>query len=125
MQSITANSPTNKSDSWRSSWVPPTFSRLQLQAEKARRDLYEFVAQAWHVLEPATPFLKGLHVEAICQHLQAVTEGRIGHLVITGPPGHAKSLLTAVCWPAWVWIDNPQTRWLFASYSANLSVRDS
>jgi len=46
-------------------------------------------------------------------------------LIINVPPGHAKSLLTAVFWPAWVWIDNPQTRWLFASYSAQLSVRDS
>ena len=77
------------------------------------------------MLEPATPFLQGLHVEAICQHLQAVTEGRIGNLIINVPPGHAKSLLTAVFWPAWVWIANPQTRWLFASYSAQLSVRDS
>ena len=124
MQSITANSPTTKSGSLRPSF-PPTFSRLQLQAEKARRHLTEFVAQAWHVLEPATPFVKGLHVEAICQHLQAVTEGRIGNLIINVPPGHAKSLLTAAFWPAWVWIDNPQIRWLFASYSAQLSVRDS
>jgi hypothetical protein len=35
----------------------------------------------------------------------------------------AKSLLTAVFWPAWVWINRPNLRWLFASYSANLSVR--
>ena len=77
------------------------------------------------MLEPATRFVKGLHVEAICRHLQAVAEGRIGNLIINVPPGHAKSLLTAVFWPAWVWIDNPQTRWLFASYSAQLSVRDS
>jgi hypothetical protein len=77
------------------------------------------------VLEPATPFVRGLHVQAICQHLQAVTEGRIGNLIINVPPGHAKSLLTAAFWPAWVWIDNPQIRWLFASYSAQLSVRDS
>jgi predicted phage terminase large subunit-like protein len=34
-------------------------------------------------------------------------------------------LLTAVFWPAWVWIQQPQTRWLFASYAASLSVRDS
>ena len=73
MQSITATSPTNKSGSLRPLWLPP-ISRLQLQAEKARRDLSEFVAQAWPVLEPATRFVKGLHVEAICRHLQAVAE---------------------------------------------------
>jgi hypothetical protein len=57
--------------------------------------------------------------------LQAVTEGRLRNLIINVPPGHAKSLRAGVFWPAWVWIDRPQTRWLFASYAANLSVRDS
>jgi predicted phage terminase large subunit-like protein len=96
-----------------------------LRAEKARRNLHEFVKQAWPVLEPSTPFVNGIHVEAICAHLQAVTEGRVANLIINVPPGHAKSLLAAVFWPAWVWIDAPQTRWLFASYAASLSVRDS
>jgi hypothetical protein len=54
-----------------------------------------------------------------------VTEGRLGDLIINVPPGHAKSLLTAVFWPAWVWISQPHIRWLFASYAAGLSVRDS
>jgi predicted phage terminase large subunit-like protein len=30
-----------------------------------------------------------------------------------------------VFWPAWVWISQPEIRWLFASYAAELSVRDS
>jgi predicted phage terminase large subunit-like protein len=96
-----------------------------LKAEKARRSLYEFVVQAWHVLEPETPFVDGMHMRAICEHLQAITECRIRNLIINVPPGHAKSLLTAVFWPAWVWIDRPESRWLFASYSASLSLRDS
>ena len=100
-------------------------SPFHLRAEKARRHLYEFVVQAWHVLEPGARFVDGIHVHAICGHLQAVTQGRIRNLIINVPPGHAKSLLTAVFWPAWVWIDRPETRWLFASYSATLSVRDS
>ena len=78
---------------------------MRLKAEKARRRLHEFVMQAWHVLEPETPFVEGIHVLAICDHLQAVTEGRIRNLIINVPPGHAKSLLTAVFGPAWVWID--------------------
>jgi hypothetical protein len=74
---------------------------------------------------PDTPFVVGIHVRAICDHLQAITEGRMRNLIINVLPGHAKSLLSVVFWPAWVWIDRPQTRWLFASYSAMLSVRDS
>jgi predicted phage terminase large subunit-like protein len=83
------------------------------------------VKQAWHVLEPGTPFVDGIHVHAICDHLQAVSEGRLRNLIINVPPGHAKSLLGAVFWPAWVWIDHPQTRWLFSSYREPLATRDS
>jgi len=96
-----------------------------VQAEKARRRLHEFVVQAWHVLEPGTPFTDGIHVRAICEHLQAVTEGRIHNLIVNVPPGHAKSLLTTVFWPAWVWILDPQTRWLFSSHREALATRDS
>jgi hypothetical protein len=45
-----------------------------------------------------TEFVEGLHIDAICSHLQAVTEGRIRNLIINVPPGHAKSLLTGVFW---------------------------
>jgi hypothetical protein len=97
----------------------------QVKAEKARRCLKEFVMQAWPILEPETHFVDGLHINAICSHLQAVTEGRIQNLIINVPPGHAKSLLVGVFWLAWVWIDHPHTRWLFNSYREPLATRDS
>lgn len=55
----------------------PQLQLQQLKAEKARRSLKEFVKQAWPILEPGTPFAHGIHVDAICSHLQAVTDGRI------------------------------------------------
>ena len=90
-------------------------------------NLAEFVRQAWHVLEPETPYLHGIHVDAICLHLQAVTEDRLQpkNLVLNVPPGHAKSLITAVFWPAWSWTRKPSIRWLFSSYRADLAERDS
>jgi hypothetical protein len=103
----------------------PVLSRFHLQAEQARQRFQVFVQQAWHVLEPQTPFISGIHFEAMCEHLQAVTEGRIKNLIINVPPGHAKSLLTAVFWPAWVWISHPETRWLFSGYREDLATRDS
>src|SRR5713226_1915449 len=116
IQSTTADSQRKKSSNWKVYLNEPQQELLKLKAEKARRHLHEFVAQSWHVLEPDTPFIDGIHVRAICEHLQAVTEGRIRHLIINIPPGHAKSLLTAVFWPDWVWIDHPEARWLFSSY---------
>jgi predicted phage terminase large subunit-like protein len=93
--------------------------------EKARRSLHEFVVQAWGILEPETRFVDGMHIHAVCERLQAVTQGRISNLIVNIPPGHAKSLLTAVFWPAWVWIDHPEARWLFSSYREPLAIRDS
>jgi predicted phage terminase large subunit-like protein len=122
---ISADSRSKKFSNSRRTLNGPVPSLLQLTAERARRSLLEFVVQAWPILEPSTPFVDGMHVRAICEHLQALTEGRLQNLIINVPPGHAKSLLTAVFWPAWVWIDQPGIRWLFASYSAQLSVRDS
>ena len=36
-----------------------------------------------------------------------------------------KSLLVSVLWPAWEWTRWPERRWLYSSYAANLSSRDS
>ena len=93
--------------------------------ELATEKLHEFVQQAWHLVEPETEFVDGMHVRALCEHLQAVTAGRIKDLLINIPPGCMKSLLTSVFWPAWVWANNPSSRFLFASYDQTLSTRDS
>lgn len=103
----------------------PQLQFQRLKAEKARLSLEQFVKQAWSILEPGTQFVGGIPMEAICAHLQAITEGRIQNLIINVPPGHAKSLLTAVFWPAWVWIDHPEIRWLFSSHREDLAIRDS
>ncbi len=91
----------------------------------AERSLVHFIKQAWHVLEPGTTYVHNWHIDAICAHLEAVTDGRIKNLVINIPPRHMKSISVAVCWPAWVWTSRPAARWIFASYAQSLSVRDS
>src|SRR5262249_31442445 len=44
-------------------------------------------------------------LEAICDHLEALTFGDIAsnRLLINVPPGFMKSLLVDVFWPAWEW----------------------
>src|SRR6516225_6048301 len=79
------------------------------QRRLARKSLYEFVRQAWSEVE-AVPFVDNWHIGAICEHLQAVTAGQIGKLLINVPPGTGKSLLTCVFWPAWEWAHNPSVR---------------
>jgi predicted phage terminase large subunit-like protein len=107
------------------SWLARPNARLKLEREYATRSLREFVRQAWHVVEPFTPFVPGWHIDAICDHLEAVTRGDIRNLLINVPPRHMKSLLVSVFWPAWEWIRSPQRRWLYSSYGGHLSIRDS
>ncbi len=108
----------------------PTEAERRAAAEAARKELatqflHDFVRQAWHVIEPEEPFVDGWHIKALCEHLEAVADGRIKQLLVNVPPGTMKSLLVCVFWPAWVWITKPGKRFMFSSYAENLSLRDS
>lgn len=105
-------------------------SRLQAEqsrrlADRARNRLADFLRAAWPIVEPSAPLVWGWHLDAICDHLEAVTRGDIRNLIITVPPGCTKSIIVAVMWPAWAWATNPSLRWLFASNEGDLATRDS
>lgn len=103
--------------------------KKQIAFERSRRSasgsLYEFVKQSWHVVEPGIPFIPSWHIEEICEHLEAVSAGEITRLLINIPPRHSKSTITSVMWPAWEWLTSPEQKFLCASYSGSLSIRDN
>ena len=84
-----------------------------------------FAKVAWPVIEPGTPLLWNWHLDVICDHLQAVFERRIKRLAITLAPGHAKSSFISQMFPVWCMINDPYSRWLCASHSLDLAVRDN
>lgn len=90
----------------------------------ARHGFREFAKRAWHRVEQ-TPLTWGWHMDAICEHLEAVTRGEIITLVVNVPPGHSKSLLTNVLWPAWEWTRDPGQRYICASHAEKLIIRDA
>src|SRR5262249_33257028 len=90
----------------------------EIDRELATRSLREFVRQAWPIVEPSTPFVPGWHIDAIVEHLEAVTRSQIRNLLINVPPRHMKSLLVSVFWPVWEWMRWPARRWLYSSYAA-------
>ena len=100
---------------------------LEIEREYCSRSLSAFVREAWHVLEPGQPFVHGWHVDAICEHLEAITNGELNRLLINIPPGTMKSTLTSVFWPAWEWGPKrrPHTRMIGASHEQGLAVRDT
>lgn len=58
-------------------------------------------------------------------HLEAVSRREILRLIINIPPRNMKSLETNVFWPAWHWLRDPSHQFLFSSYAAPLTIRDS
>lgn len=97
----------------------------KIRAELARRSFKEFVHQAWPVIEPGTPLIWGWVLDAMVEHLEAVTRGDIKRLVISVPPGTMKSKLTSVLWPAWSWLNKPHYKFLSSSYALSLAERNN
>lgn len=81
---------------------------------------------SWSEVEP-NPLVWGWHLDAIAEHLQAITSGQIRDLVIAIPPGLSKSLSTSTFWPAWVWgpAGRPQTKFLCATHGQSLSEKNA
>lgn len=113
---------------------------IDAKAVLCERYLSRFVREAWHIVEPGMDLVWNWHLDAICTHLEAVTraitnarvrpeerwEGpEIRRLLINIPPGHMKSLLVSVMWPAWMWVRWPWLRYVFSSYGLSLALRDS
>ena len=100
-------------------------SDILLDRELGSRSLREYIEMAWPQVEPAREFIPNYHIDAICEHLEAVTRREIRRLVINVPPGSMKSLTCSVFWPSWTWTHTPSCKWITASYSGMIARRDS
>lgn len=105
-------------------------TRLNAEAirERCRESFAEFVKAAWHVIEPGTKLRWNWHLQAMCDHLQAITEGRLKPwLIINVPPGSSKSTIVSVLWQAWEW--GPKglrhRRWVSSSFEDGNVTRDT
>ncbi len=64
---------------------------IALDRELSLTSFRYFVQIAFNQVEPAREFLNNWHIDAICEHLEAVTRNQITRLVINVPPGSMKS----------------------------------
>jgi predicted phage terminase large subunit-like protein len=104
--------------------LPPDEIRERIDAALCTQSLAEFVRRAWliHHTQPPT---WGWHMDAICEHLEAVHAGQIEWLLINIAPGFAKSLLVSVYFPAWVWTHNPGYQFLCSGAAESVVLRDA
>jgi predicted phage terminase large subunit-like protein len=115
--------------------LPQSLKTLQqeqrIRTERKRQacpgGLIAFVRYFWNVLEPETRLVEGWLLDAIAEHLEAVTFGKITRLLVNVPPGSMKSLMVNVFWPAWEWgpMGMPHLRFVSFSYSSGLTERDN
>ncbi len=83
-----------------------------------------FVKHSWAgVLHEGNAMTPGWHIDAVCEHLEAVSSGEIRRLVIMLPPGMTKSTVASVCFPVWEWTSRPSRRHITASYHRRLATR--
>lgn len=87
--------------------------------------LYYFAAKAWASTKGENSFIPAYHLQAICEHLEALYKLEINRLIINCPFRVGKSTVCSVDFQPWVWANDPSLSFLFTSYKESLSVRDS
>ncbi len=93
------------------------------EADRLSRDLRAFVKEGWASIKPVEVFKDNWHIDAICDHLMAVSAGEIRKLQVWIPRGMMKSLNVSVMWPAWEWTTQPHLRYWSAVYELGLAGR--
>lgn len=88
----------------------------------------EFVKMAWEVIEPGTKLRWNWHLDAMCDHLEAISRGLIkGRLIINVPPGSSKSTIVTVLWQAYEWgpLGKRSSRFVTTSFELGNVKRDT
>ena len=91
-------------------------------------DFYAFFEEAWHIIEPSTPFQANWHIEYLCSQLQEVVmrvgrrEHREKDIIINVPPGSTKTTLATIMLHPWAWTNFPGMKFISASYDGPLAT---
>ena len=101
-----------------------------LEAERIRcaQSFAYFVKRAWQHIIP-DPLVWNWHMDAICEHMQALAQGQIpsNRLLFNVPPGASKSTLVGIMYSAWLWGPGgqPWHRYIGVAHEQGLAVRDN
>lgn len=92
---------------------------------QARGRLAPFVRLMWGVVNPGVPMKWNWHLDMLCEHLEAITEGQIKSMVVAIPPGCCKSTIVGQCWSCWEWMRHDERRWIFVTNSLENARKES
>lgn len=99
--------------------------------ESCESSLATFIKYMWRSIDTAN-YKHNWHIDAICEHLEAMVWGDIKHLLINVSPRCMKSILGSVSLLPWLWTQQeqtfrsgPSTSILYSSYGQKLSLEHS
>lgn len=98
---------------------------VERDREELPKSLLEFCKKAWYCIHPDDEYWHNWHIEAICEHLEAVSREEIKRLQIWIPPQSMKTLIVSIFWPAWEWTTKPSLKYWTASYATSLSWQNA
>lgn len=93
--------------------------------ELLAEDLAAFAKAAWPILFPGRELCWSWHYDLLCEVLLLVKQRALRRVIINVPPRTLKSTLVTIIFPVWIWISEPQHRFLTASYSRDLAEEHS
>jgi hypothetical protein len=115
----------------RASYDPSYGSETEAERQRLEESLIDFVEAAWPSID-ISEYRQSWAIDGLCEHLQAITDGKISRLLVNFPPRSGKTLCASVCWIAWTWarrersyLSGPGVRFLCGSYSHTLSLMNS
>jgi len=96
---------------------PETLNKI-----KAENNFYEFIKQAWPIVDPACFDESAWHLKLLADYFQALSEDKIptNNLLINIPPRFGKSRVADLFVP-WIWIKNPEKKFIYGSYGKELA----
>lgn len=104
-------------------------TRQDAEAIRARCETFAgFVKEAWPIIEPGTPLRWNWHLQAMCDHLEAVSRGTLSPWgIINVPPGSSKSTIVSVLWQAYEWgpLGKRHLRYVSTSFEEGNVTRDT
>jgi predicted phage terminase large subunit-like protein len=106
-------------------------AKIGEERERLENNFSQFLAEAWHSIDGAA-YQRTWSVDAVADHLEAVTLGSIKRLLINIPPRCAKTNTASIAWNGWIWaqrelsfVSGPQVKFLSGSYNEKLSLMAS
>ena len=110
-----------KAYNWRST---PLTQEEQDHKGKCEESLAYFMEHFWYDLQ-GREFTPGKVIEVICLHLEALYDLQIQNLIINQPFRTGKTIMSCVMFPAWVWVQNPNLRFVCNAYAQSLTTEAS